>query len=108
MGGAKKKSLAQAEKQQKMQTEKQTKNPAKTTKGKTTEKSTSSPTKNSSEFDLKELAKMKAITTYAVASRYTLKMSAAREILTNLEKNKTIQQISSDRGFKIFKFVGNA
>ena len=108
MGGAKKKSLAQMDKQQQLQTAKQTKTAAKTGKAKAQEKTTSESTLKDASVDLGELAKIKAITPYSVATKYNINMSAAREMLQNLEKKKTIQQIASGRGLKIYKFIGNA
>jgi ribosomal protein S25 len=109
MGGAKKRSLAQAEKQQQLQTTKQQKD-QKTT-GKMSkdaqEKASRVAAQDISEKELSELAKIKALTSYAVASKYNIRQSVAKSLLATLEKKKTVQQVASGGGFKVYKFVKN-
>ena len=105
MGGAKKKSLAQAEKQQQLQTQKQEKTERKKPT-KTVEKKTSGidiPNVRDKEF-VAELSKMKAITPYAVATKHNLKLSIAKDLLEALEKEGIVQRIAGNSSLKIYKF----
>ena len=107
MGGAKKLSLARAEKQQGMQTDKQEKNPA-STKSKTparAEKKVGSidlPDLKENEL-LSELLKMKAITPYQVASKYSIKLGVAKNLLSQMEQRGYIKMISRNGNLKIYK-----
>ena len=108
MGGAKKKSLAQAEKQQQIQTAKQDKAAQKTTKAKPTK--TSEANLKSGEIGedaLKELAGIKALTPFSVATKFNVKMSVAKDMLQTLKKRKTIEQVAGGRGIKVYKLTGN-
>ena len=111
MGGAKKRSLKQQEKQQTLQTDKQQqqkKSATKTGKAETSDKAHGLNINEITEKDLNELAKIKALTPYAVAAKYSLRLSIAKDILETLEQRKTIEQVASGGGLKIYKFVGNA
>jgi small subunit ribosomal protein S25e len=111
MGGAKKRSLAQAEKQQQMQTTKQQKDQkaaAKAGKAEAQEKAGRFTDQDLTEKELNELAKIKALTPYAVATKYNIKLSVAKDILETLEKKKAVQQVASGGGFKVYKLTGNA
>ena len=105
MGGAKKASLAQSEKQQQMQTSKDGKQP-KGAKPKATpdKKAGSSDISNLSEKELMaELTKMKAITPYQVASRYNVKVSMAKDILQKMENRGQIHMVASSGGIKVYR-----
>lgn len=107
MGGTKKSSLTQIEKQQRLKTEKQ----SKTKKEKRSTRRTKEATQQNSKDiikDLNELANIKALTPYTVASKYDVKLSDAKNILKTLEKRKTIQLVASSRGLKIYRFTSNA
>lgn len=102
MGGAKRKSLAQMERQQ--QTEEETKK-KETKKAKTSvEKKTGAitlPDLSSKEF-LGELSKMKAVTPYGVASRFGLRFSVAKDVLEELEKRGVIKFIAGSNRLRIY------
>ncbi|MFH0897364.1 MAG: hypothetical protein V1850_04880 [Candidatus Bathyarchaeota archaeon] len=111
MGGAKKRNLKQAEKQQQLQADKQQQQQKKTskqTKAETSEKKGGLNIQEITEKDLNELAKIKALTPFAVATKYNLRLTVAKDVLETLEKKKTVQQVASGGGLKIYKFVGNA
>ena len=106
MGGAKKRTLAQADKQQQIQGTKQQKT-AKTSKTDAKNKTGDISPQEITGKDLNELAKIKALTPYAVATKYNIRLSAAKEVLEMLEKRKSIQYVAGNRGIKIYKFIGN-
>ena len=105
MGGAKKRSISQMEKQQKLQAQKKSGKQKKATKRKTIEKTISGldipnvPIKDLSN----ELKKMKAITPYSLAMKYNIKLSLAKDWLELLDKKGTIQKIASSSSLKIYK-----
>ena len=103
MGGAKKKSLVQMEKQQKIK-EEETKKKTKKTKA-SVEKKTGAidlPDLSSKEF-LGELSKMKAVTPYGLASRFGLRFSVAKDVLEELEKRGTVQLVAGSSRLRIYK-----
>ncbi len=105
MGGAKKASLAQSEKQQQMQTSKQEGKQPKSAKQKAPpeKKGGSSDILTISEQELvSELTKMKAITPYQVASRYNVKVSLAKDILERLKNRGQIRMVASSGGMKVY------
>jgi len=106
MGGAKKKSLAQAEKQQDLQSQKQEKQQDKKKTPKQMEKKISGiDISNIKEKELDaELSKMKAITPYSLATRYGLKLSIAKDLLESLERLGKIQQVAGSSNLKVYKF----
>ena len=106
MGGAKKASLAQSEKQQQMQTSRQDGKQPKGVKPKAApeKKAGSSDISNLSEQELvAELTKMKAITPYQVASRYNVKVSVAKDILQKMEHRGQIHMVASSGGIKVYR-----
>lgn len=108
MGGAKKRSISQMDKQQKLQAQKRSGKQKKATKRKTVENTISGidiphvPKKDLSN----ELRKMKAITPYSLAMKYNIKLSLAKDWLELLDKKGTIQKIASSGSLKIYKFNG--
>ena len=105
MGGAKKLSLAQAEKQQGMQTGKQDKKPASTKPKTVAEKKVGSldlPDLKENEL-MAELSKMKAITPYQVASRYNVKLGVAKNLLSKMEQRGYIKMVSRNGNMKIYR-----
>jgi small subunit ribosomal protein S25e len=52
---------------------------------------------------LAEVKKMGVLTPYAVATRYNVRMSAAKVFLEELEANGTIQLLSASHSLKIYK-----
>jgi len=104
MGGAKKKSMAQMEKAQSLQ-EKKTE-PTKKTKGKTVAEKKSGgmdiPDVNDSKL-LTELTKIGAVTPYAVASQFNLRISVAKDLLEELERRKLIRPIGGNSRVRIYQ-----
>ena len=111
MGGAKKRNLKQAEKQQQMQADKQQqqKKASRQSKSEASDKKAGGLNiEELTEKDLNELAKIKALTPYAVATKHNIRLGVAKDILATLEEKKAVQQVASAGGLKIYKFVGNA
>lgn len=105
LGGAKKLSIAQAEKQQAMREQKQG-----TEKGK--KKGLKAPEKKlgAVEFPrvsikdlVSEFEKMRAITPYAVASKYNIRLSVAKDLLSDLASKNIIQLVAGNNNIKIYK-----
>jgi ribosomal protein S25 len=107
LGGAKKKSMAQMEKQQD-QTDKKPE-PAKKTKGKTVaEKKTAGIAMPNfdNEKIVSELSKMGALTPYSIASQYNVRLSVARDILEELERRRLVTSVGGNTRIKLFKLAG--
>lgn len=106
MGGAKKKSLAQMEKQQVQQDKKP--EPAKKAKAKTVaEKKTAGinlPNLDDAKF-VGELSKIGALTPYSIASQFNVRLSVAREILEELERRRLVTSVSGNARIKIYKLA---
>lgn len=106
MGGAKKRSIVQTEKQQTLQLQKEGAEQKSTSKAKSLEKKTRGidlPTISDKDLS-SELAKIKAITPYALATRYNIKLSIAKDWLNELEKRGLVQITAGARGLKIYKY----
>jgi small subunit ribosomal protein S25e len=108
MGGAKKKSLAQMEKQQVQQDSEKKPEPAKKAKGKTVaEKKTagiSLPNFDDAKFT-GELSKMGALTPYAIATQFNVRLSVARDILEELERRRLVTSVGGNTRIKIYKLA---
>ena len=52
---------------------------------------------------LEELRKMKVITPYAIASRYNLRLSVAKHMLRELERRGLLELIAASRYTRIYK-----
>ncbi|MEM3642050.1 MAG: hypothetical protein QXH37_09035, partial [Candidatus Bathyarchaeia archaeon] len=50
-----------------------------------------------------ELKKMRVLTPYAVASRFNIRISAAKDLLEQLEDNGTVQLVSGNHNIKIYR-----
>ena len=105
MGGAKKLSMAQAEKQQQMQTGRQDKKPASPKQKPTIGKKVGSiELPNLTEKDLMaELSKMRAVTPYQVASKYSVKIGVAKNLLDRMEQRGHIAMVSRNGSTKIYR-----
>jgi small subunit ribosomal protein S25e len=90
-----KKSLAKQEKQQ-SRSEKKTKEKRNKIIG-----SIEIPDSNSKEV-LESLRKMKAITPNQVASQFNLKVSSAKKLLNDLEKNGIIKMVARSSNLKVY------
>ena len=108
MGGAKKKSLAQMEKQQDQQDAAKKPEPAKKAKGKTvSEKKTAGiglPNFDDAKFS-GELGKMGALTPYTIATQFNVRLSIARDILEELERRRLVKSVGGNTRIKIYKLA---
>ncbi|MEM2911002.1 MAG: hypothetical protein QW146_00670 [Candidatus Bathyarchaeia archaeon] len=52
-----------------------------------------------------ELKKMRVLTPYAVASRFNIRISAAKDLLEQLEDDGVVQLVSGNHNIKIYKAV---
>lgn len=50
-----------------------------------------------------EVKKMKAVTPYAVASRFNLRLSVARDMLEELTRRGVLDYVSGNKNLKIYK-----
>src|SRR3972149_9664228 len=50
-----------------------------------------------------EIKKMPVLTPYAVATRFNVRISAAKEFLNQLEQNGSVQLVSGSHNLKIYK-----
>jgi small subunit ribosomal protein S25e len=107
MGGAKKRSLKQAEKQQTLRTKKIEKTQRKTR--------SDSPTFDKKRWGIDipslsdknlagDLSKMKAITPYLVASKYDVRLSTAKALLETLDQRGLIQLVAVNSNLKLYRF----
>ena len=109
MGGAKKKSLAQMEKQQEQQDSAKKPEPAKKAKGKTVaEKKTMGgialPNFDDPKFN-GELSKLGALTPYAIATQFNVRLSVARDILEELERRRLVKPVGGNARIKVYKLA---
>jgi small subunit ribosomal protein S25e len=105
MGGKKKLSLKQMDRMQaKKDEEDQDKKKKEKTAAPTREKKSSIiPPDLKNEKIVGELRKMNVLTPYAVASRFNIRISAAKDFLEQLEENGTIQLVSGNHDIKIYR-----
>ena len=106
MGGKKKLSLKQMDRAQikKDEEDKEKKKKEKTTAPPSKERRSSiiaPDVKN--EKIVGELKKMNVLTPYAVASRFNIRISAAKDFLEELEENGIIRLVSGNHDIKIYK-----
>lgn len=52
-----------------------------------------------------EIKKMKVLTPYAVASRFNIRISTAKDFLEQLEQNGAVQLVSGSHNIKVYKPV---
>jgi len=106
MGGKKKLTLKQSEKMQERQAKKQAgTGKADKSGGGAGEKKVAGvvPPDVRSEKTVSEIKKLKVLTPYAVASRFDLRLSTARDLLEELQQRGVIQYVSGSRNIKIYK-----
>jgi len=108
MGGKKKLGLKQMERmQEKKDEEDKSKEKKKEKTGPQKEKRTigviAPDVKN--EKIVNEIRKMNVLTPYAVASRFNIRISAAKDFLEQLEENGAVQLVSGSHNIKIYKPV---
>ena len=108
MGGKKKLGIKQMEKQQVTQDEaKQDKKKEKA--GPPRERKASSIVAPDAKNDkvVAELKKMGVLTPYAVATKYNIRISTAKDFLEQLETNGAIQIVSGSHNIKIYKPIAS-
>ncbi len=107
MGGAKKTSLKQAEKQQLLRDQK--------IQGESRRRRSDIPEKKRLGIDLpnlkgknatEELQKMKAITPYTLATKYDIRLSTAKDMLQSLEKRGLVSLVASTNNLKVYRYIG--
>ena len=108
MGGKKKLGLKQMERQQVKEDDEKGKDKKKEKAGPPKEKRTiigvvAPDAKN--EKNVAEIIKMSVLTPYAVATKFGIRISAAKDFLEQLEKNGAIQLVSGSHNIKIYKPV---
>ncbi|MGB9777910.1 MAG: hypothetical protein ACPLW8_00755 [Candidatus Bathyarchaeales archaeon] len=107
MGGKKKLSLKQMERMQlrKDAEEKEKKKKEKEAGPREKKPSGIIPPDPRSEKIVGELKKMNVLTPYAVASRFNLRISAAKDLLEQLEDEGIVQLVSGSHNIKIYKSI---
>ena len=104
MGGKKKLGIKQMERQQDKK-EEEDKSKKKEKAGAPKEKRTIGviPPDAKNEKIIAEIKKMNVLTPYAVASRFNIRISAAKDFLKQLEAAGTVQLVSGSHNIKIYK-----
>jgi len=105
MGGAKKKSLVSAEKQQNLRDSKQNKEKSSKSRKETYQNQEYNNLPDISDKDLTELKKMKSLTLYSIAIKYNVKLSIAKSLLKTLKARNVIQLVVSSGGRKVYKVI---
>lgn len=105
MGGKKKLNLKQMERMQDKKDEQEREKKKKEKGGTPKEKKASAVVPPDAKNDkiISELKKMHVLTPYAVATRYNIRISAAKDFLDQLKQNGTIQLVSGSHNIKIYK-----
>jgi len=105
MGGKKKMSLKQIERtQDKKDTEdKEKKKKEKAGAPKERKPSAVVPPDAKSDKTMGELKKMHVLTPYGVATRFNIRISAAKDLLDQLQENGTIKYVSGNHNIKIYR-----
>jgi small subunit ribosomal protein S25e len=107
MGGAKKKSLRQAEKQQKVKQAKGKKG-RREARAKPADRTVTLENTDFSDGQLRDgLKKMKAITPYAVATQFNIKLSTAKRLLSTMRGQGVVQLVARSRNVQLYKFGGS-
>ena len=105
MGGKKKLGIKQMEKQQVTQDEAKAADKKKEKAGPPKEKKTLGilPPDSKDQKIVAEVKKMGVLTPYAIATKYGVRISAAKDFLEEMEANGTIQLVSGSHNLKIYK-----
>jgi ribosomal protein S25 len=107
MGGAKKMSLKQAEKRQSLRNQKMD--------GDQRKRRSDIPEKKRLGIDLpdlkekatgEDLKKMRAITPFALATKYDIRLSTAKNMLHVLEKKGLVSLVASTNNLKVYRYIG--
>ncbi len=105
MGGKKKLSLKKMERMQRRRDEQERKKKEKTAGPKEKKPPGIIPPDPKSEKIVDELKRMRVLTPYTVASRFNIRISAAKGFLEQLEENGVVQLVSGNHSLKIYKTV---
>lgn len=105
MGGKKKLSLKQIERMQTRQDkqEKEKKKKDKTAGFREKKPAAIVPPDIRDEKIIGELKKMRVLTPYAVATRFNMRISIAKDFLEQLEERGVVQMVSGNHSLKIYK-----
>jgi small subunit ribosomal protein S25e len=106
MGGKKKLGLKQMERMQTKKDEEEAEKKKKEKAGPKEKKTIGIiPPDAKNEKIVSEIKKMNVLTPYAVASRFNIRISAAKDFLEQLEENGAVQLVSGSHNIKIYKLV---
>ena len=103
MGGKKKLNLKQMERMQDKKDEQEKKKKDKGTAPKERKASAIVPPDAKNDKIIAEIKKMHVLTPYTVATRYNIRISAAKDFLEELRQNGAIQMVSGSHNIKIYK-----
>ena len=103
MGGKKKKSLTQMEKAQRRAEEKRRKREARLRESQTKGLARVIMPDIKDQKVLDEIKKMSVITPYAVASRFNIRISIAKDMLEKLHQRGLVTSVSGNRNLKIYR-----
>jgi len=105
MGGKKKLGLKQMERQQSRRDEEKEEKKKKEKAGASKERRTIGviPPDAKNQKIINEIKKMNLLTPYVVATRYNIRISAAKDFLEQLEQNGAIQLVSGSHTIKVYK-----
>jgi small subunit ribosomal protein S25e len=104
MGGKKKLTLKQIERMQARRDERKETKPSGSPSQREGKSATGIILPNPrSEKVVNEIKKMKTLTPFAVASRFNLRLSVAKDLLEELEQKGVIQFVSRSRNLKIYR-----
>lgn len=103
MGGKKKLSLKQMERRQVKKDEEEKKKKEKTAPSKEKKSFGVIPPDPKDKKIIGELKRMNVLTPYAVASRFNIRISAAKDFLEQLEDEGVVQLVSGGHNIKIYK-----
>ncbi len=107
MGGKKKLSLKQIERMQAKKGKSEKKKKEKSVGLREKRPAAIIPPDLGDEKIIGELKKMKVLTPYAVATRFNLRISAAKDFLRRLEERGVVQMVSGNHNLRIYKAVGS-
>lgn len=109
MGGKKKLGLKQMERVQSRRDEEERADKKKEKAGPPKERRTIGviPPDVKNEKIVNEIKKMNVLTPYAVASRFNIRISAAKDFLKQLEQNGAVQLVSGNHNIKVYRPVAS-
>jgi ribosomal protein S25 len=103
MGGKKRLTLKQVERTQMKKGKQERKKKDKKAVLKEKKPAAMTPPDAKNEKIIGEMKKMQVLTPYAVAVRFNLRMSAAKDLLEQLEQRGVVQMIAGNHSLKIYK-----